>query len=103
MNYPTKESVELGLRLCALDIVAENQNPLECAIEEAQAVQQQFYPVEKFAALCQGIHDQMCHSPMAHSCSMQCQLLYAIMAKMFIAGWSVGRQEVIDDELKRMR
>lgn len=103
MNYPTRESVELGLRLCALDVVEGNQNPVECAIEEALAVQQHFYPVEKFGVLCQGIHDQMCHSLIAQSCQMQCQLLYAIMAKMFIAGWASGRQELIDAELKRMR
>ncbi len=103
MNYPTRESVELGLKLAAIDIIESGVDLLDGAMEEAIAVQQNFRPVEKFAALAHGVHETMCHHPTMGGCHFQTQLLYAIMAKMFIAGWSAGRQEVIDDELKRMR
>ncbi len=102
MNFPTKTSVELGLKLVAIDIVSANQSLVESCMDEAQAVHQSFHSIEKFGMLVHGIHSEMCHGPMAESCQLQTQLLYAIMAKMFYAGWSAGRQEIIDAEVARI-
>jgi hypothetical protein len=104
MNYPSKKSVELGLKLVCFDMEKLDQNELvDTAIEETTASQNSFGQVRLFNELSVAFHEQMSHhSPIAASCYLQIHLLKAIMAKMFVAGWMAGRQEVIDQSLKQM-
>jgi hypothetical protein len=102
MNYPTRESVELGLKLVKANLLDDGRPLLEIALEEAVKQTASFARVETFRTLCNAVHDSMCHGPMAVSCHHQIELLLAVMAKMFWAGWSAGRQEIIDAEVTRM-
>jgi hypothetical protein len=100
--YPSKESIELGLKLVG-NTPDEFVSPVVIQEESANQMQS-FGKSEMFIALGVGIHEEMCHSePFAGNCPLQINLLFAIMAKMFWAGWSAGRQEVIDAEVSRMK
>jgi hypothetical protein len=99
--YPTKESIELGLKLVAI-VPGESVSPAAIA-EESLNQMESFGKCQAFKHIGVGIHEQMCHSePFAGNCPMQINLLFAIMAKMFLAGWSSGRQEIIDAEVSRI-
>lgn len=99
MNYPTKESVDLGMKLVRIE---PGGFSLDSLVEEAK-LQIETFGSGKFVNLVNGVHQTMCHqAPFAGTCDLQLQLLAAIMAKMFVAGWQAGRQEIIDAELKRM-
>lgn len=100
MEYPKKATVELGLRMVSVNV--REIPSVEQVLEESRAVEEAFRPVPAFESICASMHRVLHHSPIAYDCHMQKEVLFGIMAKMFISGWNAGRQELIDAELAKM-
>lgn len=106
MDYPTKESLKLGMLLVADNTrvgggpIVQLEPTSPEMLEEAKQ-QQETFSDPKFINFVQSMHGHMHHSPLAQSCEFQNRLLWALMAKMFVAGWAAGRQEVMDAQVKQ--
>lgn len=106
-DFPSTKAIEMGLKMCATRFQPGEEPDLESAdvqadLERDVEMQKAFIGVRTVQYLHDSLHLQLHHSPIASSPELQRRLLLAIMAKMFLAGWSAGRQEIIDTELARM-
>jgi hypothetical protein len=98
VSYPTKESVEMGMRLVA---VTSTEEANAVVVEEVEAQAKVFGAIPGFMGLCESLHGHMSHGMFAGNCAGQRSLLFGIMCKMFCAGWAAGRQEVMDEQVKQ--
>jgi len=105
MDYPTRASVELGMRLTAdpdaRQAIVEFLPEKAEHIEEARR-QEETFSIPQFMGLVRAMHGHMHHGPFACPCETQTVLLGSLMAKMFYAGWSAGRQEVMDEAVGKL-
>jgi hypothetical protein len=100
MNYPSKESVELGLRMVSVDLT--DTSAIEEALKEQVEFSEECSKNQLFMGLCNMLHLTLTHTPIAKSCELQEEALANVMMTIFHAGWLAGRQEVMDAEVERM-
>src|SRR4051812_49341386 len=97
---PTLESFR-----AAIAMISET-DPLPGTVEDAVLKDLQatatMLDVEEYVVIAARFHTFLHHGPAKKSCLIHYSALSSLMAKMFTAGYSAGRQEVIDSEVERI-
>ena len=95
---PNRASFELAAKIGSLN----KMDDPAAAMDACVGLLETMLNIPSYMTLVESCHNALHHCVLIQSCEAKQQALASIISQIFAAGWSAGRQEIIDAELQRM-